>query len=474
MSDLIVIGGSISGLATALFASRYGLKVKLLEQDPNGMPESDKYCLSDWKRRKVPQFGLGHAFHGLGRRILNKRVPDVLQNLLSSGALERNFSSLIPSSQRVDSDNELCALLMRRSFFEWHLKNAVLQENNIEVLAGCRVVDIAMKYSELSVAKTIEGEAYAAPLIVDAMGRSSLTSRAFRKHLNQIVPLKAVKIPSKYAAVHFQFKKESNIPKGDWMFGPTGDQGFLRYSLLPEDNGHFVLTLNITTNDIPFNSLSQIEKWMKIASSFNELNEWIHPSISERKSPVYKMANIQNQMYDYTKQVNFDRNGVFSIGDALCVTNPTQGWGMSLALLHAHIAVEGIVNNKPIKDIVAELDRKSRPWFDTACSEDEERERLSKGEASNFSNPENPLFSKKVAYPNSYQSIELLRAVQRRIHLFDHPDDLPRNAKLTKIARQLHRQKKTEEKFLPLKELSREKVKAYLSNEAGKLVDLYN
>ena len=441
MSDVLILGASIAGLATALFAAKSGLQVQILEQDPNSHPNNVDDCLINWIRRKVPQFGMGHAFHGLGRSILRKRAPEVLGELLDNGALELRHYERIPHVERLKSDEDFCAIMMRRPFFEWHLRQAVLREQKVEFVSPCRAENISFSPTTFSKVKCSNKREFIAPWIVDATGRRSFLSQQLSSVKNITTPIETEKIPSKYAAVHFKFHKLSSQPAGDWIFGPTGDLGFIRYSLLPEDNGYFVLTLNVTSNDLSFSTLSKYNEWMKIASQFTDLFCWIDPSISERQTSVFRMANIQNQIFDFRK-INFDSLSSFvPIGDAFCVTNPTQGWGMSLALLHADTVVRGIVSGVPSHQLRNTLYDTTKPFFDIAVGEDRERKIISEGLESDWLKPENPLFVRKVVYPISHQSVDLYRATQRRIHLLDHSSLFTNDTQLAETAMQIYNKK---------------------------------
>ena len=83
--DIIVVGGGISGLSTALKLSRAGHRITVLERDDTPMPESADEAF-EWDRRGAPQVRHSHAFLARLVSLLKANEPDVL-NKLHSGSL---------------------------------------------------------------------------------------------------------------------------------------------------------------------------------------------------------------------------------------------------------------------------------------------------------------------------------------------------------------------------------------------------
>jgi 2-polyprenyl-6-methoxyphenol hydroxylase-like FAD-dependent oxidoreductase len=85
---LLVLGGGVAGLATALATSHAGHEVLLLERDADAPTSDTAKVFDSWKRTGVAQFRQPHNFLGLGRRLLRDRAPDVYADLIASGAVE--------------------------------------------------------------------------------------------------------------------------------------------------------------------------------------------------------------------------------------------------------------------------------------------------------------------------------------------------------------------------------------------------
>src|SRR5690348_12538901 len=98
MADIIIVGGSVSGLASALALSQAGHSVDILERETTGAPGSVEAAHSAWPRPTVPQATHSHAFGSLGVGLLYKRAPEIYQALVDAGAAEISLGERMPPS----------------------------------------------------------------------------------------------------------------------------------------------------------------------------------------------------------------------------------------------------------------------------------------------------------------------------------------------------------------------------------------
>jgi len=136
---IIVVGGGIAGLGTALACARDGHVVTVLERDDTPMP-TDADAAFEWQRTGAPQVRHSHAFLARLRNLLRDRAPDVLGALLRAGATEIPFTAHLPTTLSDQlarpGDGELVALACRRTTFEWVLRRLVLDEPGVELGHG--------------------------------------------------------------------------------------------------------------------------------------------------------------------------------------------------------------------------------------------------------------------------------------------------------------------------------------------------
>src|SRR4051812_40111908 len=132
MSRVVVVGGGMAGLGSALALARAGHEVTILERDDTPMPASPDDAFEHWERRGAPQVRHSHAFLARMRLLLLSRVPDVYDSLLEAGATELRFTDHLPDTltdhDARPGDDDLVAIACRRTTFEWVLRRAALAE----------------------------------------------------------------------------------------------------------------------------------------------------------------------------------------------------------------------------------------------------------------------------------------------------------------------------------------------------------
>ena len=94
MPGVVVVGGGVAGLTSALALSRQGWEVTVLEREASPGPADLEEAFSRWSRRGVPQARHSHAFLARLRNLLRDRAPDVLAALLDSGVTELRFTEI--------------------------------------------------------------------------------------------------------------------------------------------------------------------------------------------------------------------------------------------------------------------------------------------------------------------------------------------------------------------------------------------
>jgi 2-polyprenyl-6-methoxyphenol hydroxylase-like FAD-dependent oxidoreductase len=72
---VVVVGGGICGLGTAMLLARDGHDVTLLERDPDPVPETALDAWARWERKGVAQFRQPHNFMPGLRRVLEAELP---------------------------------------------------------------------------------------------------------------------------------------------------------------------------------------------------------------------------------------------------------------------------------------------------------------------------------------------------------------------------------------------------------------
>jgi 2-polyprenyl-6-methoxyphenol hydroxylase-like FAD-dependent oxidoreductase len=188
IGSVIVVGGSAAGLAAALKLAEQGIRVRVLEKDPGGVPDTNVEAFLDWDRTGSPQVRTSHGFLARLRNTLKNDFPEIYADLLKEGAYDFPMKDIwpptIPESERdvQPGDEELCMLSCRRLTLDWVMRRHCDQHPLIEVTSGVKVAGIIAENDASGLkrvagvwagAKGAEPEPLRADLVVDAAGRRS-------------------------------------------------------------------------------------------------------------------------------------------------------------------------------------------------------------------------------------------------------------------------------------------------------------
>ena len=89
---VVVVGGSVAGLGTALALAQAGHRVTVLEQDATPLPATAVEAFEKWDRRGSPQTRHSHALLARLHNLIRDRAPEFLAELVANGAEPMPFS----------------------------------------------------------------------------------------------------------------------------------------------------------------------------------------------------------------------------------------------------------------------------------------------------------------------------------------------------------------------------------------------
>ncbi|MCY0939423.1 NAD(P)-binding protein [Streptomyces sp. H34-S4] len=382
----VVVGGSIAGLAAALALAERGFPVRVLERSappPHG-PAAKAAEL--WDRPTVPQGDHSHILTSLGVRVLRRSAPWLLESALAEGAQLLDLTEAgSAGGPREPADDELVALAVRRTVLELLLYRAVCDLPGVTVDHGTTVRSLLFDPpgSRVTGVVTELGEHLPARFVVDATGRR---------------------------AAALSWLTDAGIPVGEDLTGPTQLRGFTRFYRLtapggplpgplnrgnaaggiwdhyaavvhPADNGTFAITIGAPTGDTGTNLLRTPVGFTAAA----RLSPYVAPWADERNAtPLTNIRAITmppNVLRSTARPGRRQVAGLFSVGDAACVTDPLYGRGMSLALQHAFALAELLRTHPEVG--VRQSERAARlaeaihrPWFEQAVHDSRARARL--------------------------------------------------------------------------------------------------
>jgi 2-polyprenyl-6-methoxyphenol hydroxylase-like FAD-dependent oxidoreductase len=372
---IIVVGGGIAGLGTALACARGGHEVTVLERDDTPMP-ADPDAAFAWRRTGAPQVRHSHAFLARLRNLLRDRVPDVLDAVLATGAYEIPFTQNLPETladrDPRPGDEELVAIACRRTTFEWVLRKLVLAEPGVELHHGDAALALDATRGTIPRVTGVDGRA--ADLVVDARGPRSSSAEWLAAIGARPSPEELHESGIVYFSRFYRVRPGAQAPP---LVGPTAaDLGYLKYAVFLGDNDSFSITYAIENDDEGLRkALLDADAFEAVAGSIIAVAPWRAAGVADPVTDVHVMAGLRNR---YRPLVVDDQplvHGLVGVGDAAVCTNPLYGRGCSLAFVHAFGLADTLDAHGDDLDAVARAfasftDRELVPWFRSAVMQD--------------------------------------------------------------------------------------------------------
>jgi len=385
-----VVGGSVAGLATALFLARRGHRVQVFERDGTAPPTGPA---GSWWRPATPQARHSHAFLARCRQVLAAEAPDVLAALLAAGVREVRLAAVPPPSLTgpVPADDRLVVLAGRRSVVEWTLRRALAAEPGVTVRAGLGVSGLWLEPLCWHPVRVMgvhldDGSEAAADLVVDAAGRRSpvpgwLADAGAELPAEQLAAC-GITYYSRFYQLHDNGPEEhgGHAPEG-LIRGYTAGGSYDRYSCLvfPADNGAFSVTFGVLPEDAALRGLRMDAAFDAAAATMPVVADWVDPRASQPLSGVSAMAGLSNRL----RQLGPDDGppaalGIVSVGDSACITNPAHTRGTALAIATAARLAAVVDTHAGDREAVAlgmaaALRAELEPWYHDSIAQDRHR-----------------------------------------------------------------------------------------------------
>ncbi|MCX5381340.1 NAD(P)/FAD-dependent oxidoreductase [Streptomyces sp. NBC_00091] len=374
MAHVLVMGGGVAGLATALLAARRGHTAELFERDTRAPGTALDRDFFGWRRPAVPQAAQPHALLGAARTLLRTELPDVHAEMLRLGARERHeldWFDVRPPARPGDED--LVMLQARRIVLESALATALRAEPGVvlrygEPVTGLTTLTGAGPGAEPGVrvvgVSTREG-AYEGDLVVDAGGRRGGAERWLAAAGCRPGAVERHRTGLAYFCRWYRLPAGMEEgPRRPWTV--TGG-GFAGCAVFPADNRVFAVTLFVHTDDPTRAALRDPAVFEAAARAFPPGAAWLELGAAPL-SGVLATASLDNRWSPLADGRGPVVSGMVPVGDALTHTNPTLGQGTALALWAAR-RVAGTARQAPGAPAFAAgyhdwALRTLKPWFD--------------------------------------------------------------------------------------------------------------
>jgi flavin-dependent dehydrogenase len=439
MARVVVVGAGLGGLASALFTSRRGHDVVVVERDPASPPGAPEDDFSDWRRPGVPQARQPHRFLGLAYRLLVEEAPDVIDGLLARGVLRADLAIQGHGARADDAEYSMCA---RRLVYEAAFREVVEREAGVEVRAGSAAEGLVVA-GDASVPTVVgvatdDGETLDADVVVDATGRRSPVGRWLRAIDVAPPPTTTQECGFHYFSRFYRLRPDAEFPTTESPIQSRLD--YVTALAFPGDNRTFSLALAVSADDPCRRGLRDASAFDRVLSAFDVTAPWI--AAGEAITDVHTMARIENRWQRLVDDSGCALvGGLLLVGDSSLHTNPTFGRGVSLAFAQAQQLARTIDECAPdpiryVADFESWTRKHLGVWFDLQVAADAARLRqlatslhgdvpISPGVAPN---PNMALLAGLFAFAS--RDDLAARALAQLMNLLVTPDELTRDEEL--------------------------------------------
>lgn len=338
MARIVIIGAGVVGLGTAMLLAGDGHQVAVLERDPISPPEPVE-AWERWQRPGLNQFRLPHFFLAGFRSVVDAELPEVSGALRAAGALRLNVIGDAPREMTGgwrDGDDCYELLTGRRPVVEAVIATQAAATRGVEVRRGTAVTGIVSGASALpgvphvTGVRTKDGESIPADLVVDMSGRRSalpgwLSEIGARDPAEELEDSGFV-----YYGRHFR-SVDGSVPPA---IGPNVmDWGTITSLTLPADNGTWAIALVTSSKDTALRPLRETGRWEAVVRGLPLVAHWLDGTPIE--DGVQVMAHLEDRYRGFVADGRPVATGVVAVADSWACSNPANGRGASIGMLHA-------------------------------------------------------------------------------------------------------------------------------------------
>jgi 2-polyprenyl-6-methoxyphenol hydroxylase-like FAD-dependent oxidoreductase len=377
VSRIIVAGGGVIGLATALMLEKQGHEVTVLERDPAPPPATSARAWDGWNRTGVMQFRQPQILQPRGWQILRTQFPEVAFALAEADAVTCSPLSVMPEgiTDRAPrpGDEKFETLNARRPVLEHAI--AATAESRIDIRRGVQVTGLLSdRPGHVAGVRIWPGKELKADLVIDATGRRSALP-AWLTAIGAAGPAEEAGDSGFIYYSRFFRARESEEPP---PFKTPVLTAFDSYSVLtlPSDARTWSVTVCITSRDHALKALREEGNWHRLFSASPLYAHLV--AGQDAITGVRAASGAGDRLRSLVVNGTPAATGILAVGDSWAFTTPSLGRGVTLGLMQAEAAADAV--SEHLKDPVALAlahDRLTRdrvlPWYRNTAQLDRTR-----------------------------------------------------------------------------------------------------
>lgn len=382
MSEILVLGGGMNGLAAAILLARDGHRVTVVERDPSEPSAEPDAAWSDWERRGVNQFRMLHLMLPRWRSLMAEECPEVLAELERWGGLRTNLVTEQPVARTGGpraGDEVFETVTARRPVLEAAIAAIATATPGVAIRRGMGVTGLVTAPDGTGVPRvvgvlTAGGEAWRADLVVDATGRRSplpawLDAIGARRPVEEREDSGFI-----YYGRHFR-AVDGHRPEP--RCGPLAAYSSVSILTLPADNDTWAVGLVTSARDKALRALRDPDVWNRVAAQYPLSAHWLDGE--PLADDVAVMAGIEDRFRSLVVDGAPVVTGLVALGDSWACTNPSLGRGATIGLLHVRLLRDvlrdvGVVHHERfVRTFHERTASEIEPWYRTTLAFDRHR-----------------------------------------------------------------------------------------------------
>ncbi len=337
MSRIVVLGGGVVGLSTAMMLAQQGHDVTVVERDGEPLPASPDDAWCAWERRGVAQFRQPHFLQPAGRQILDRHLPEVTESLRRAGGVTFDLSRMLPPSitDRAPrpGDGRFVTVTGRRPTVEYAV--ASVAERFVSVVRGVAIRELLTGPAPLNGTphiagvRTTNGAELPADLVVDAMGRRS----KLPDWLEAVGARRPIEESEESSFIYYtRFFRSTTGAVPAHRAGVVTHFHSFSLLTLPGDADTWSVTVFIFSGDPALKALRDPARWTALVGACPLHAHWLD---GEPITEVLPMGGVTNRYRRFVVDGVPVATGIVSVGDDWACTNPIGGRGISIGLTQA-------------------------------------------------------------------------------------------------------------------------------------------